>query len=236
MKSSRRSRSRSIHQPIAAVRSRTPARKSLWRILLATVVIICAVLLIAIYLAASIYFYKEETTTSADAAIVMGAAVWQNKPSPVFQERINHAIKLYHSHTIKMIIFTGGQGEANEDAESVAARQYALKYGVHPQDILIEDKSHTTFQNLYYAKEVATHRNLATFLIVSDPLHMKRSILIAHDLGMYVRPSPTSTSRYQGLHSQFHFLMRETYFYAKYLVKRITLSPTELTKMELEIK
>ncbi|MGJ5635024.1 YdcF family protein, partial [Nostoc sp. CALU 1950] len=75
---------------------------------LITVTLISALLLAIASSASSIYLYGSSTNNiKADAAIVLGAAVWGEEPSPVFRERINHAINLYKNGSVKTIIFTG---------------------------------------------------------------------------------------------------------------------------------
>lgn len=170
----------------------------------------------------SIYFYgNNNNVIKADAAIVLGAAVWGEEPSPVFRERINHAINLYKNGDILVIIFTGGIGDRDESAEAIIAKRYAIIQGVKSADILIETESRTTNQNLKNAQKVASKYQLTKFLIVSDPLHLKRAVLMAQDLGMDAYPSPTPTTRYRSLNSQLEFLMRETYFYFVYLLFKI---------------
>jgi len=174
------------------------------------------------FIATRIYrFGNSETDTQADAAIVLGAAVWGNQVSPVFRERINHALDLYRQGKVRKIIFTGGQGNKNEPTEASAARAYALQNGAGGNDILIEQRSHTTFENLLNAKQVADSNALRRVLIVSDPLHMRRAITMAQDIGLDAYPSPTPTTRYQGWKSQIPELARETYFYSGYLVTRV---------------
>lgn len=173
-------------------------------------------------LAVSIYFYGNNSTAiRADAAIVLGAAVWNEKPSPVFRERINHGINLYKSDRVNKIIFTGGQGSGKELAEAIVAKNYAVRQGVSELHILTETQSRTTYQNLYYAKQVAEEHQVSQFLIVSDPLHMKRAMLMAKGLGMKAYPSPTPTTKYKSLNSKLPFLLRETYFYIHYLASRL---------------
>jgi uncharacterized SAM-binding protein YcdF (DUF218 family) len=171
----------------------------------------------------SIYSYGNTNfVIKGDAAIVLGAAVWGDKPSPVFRERINHAINLYKTAMVRKIIFTGGVGENDELAEAIVGKRYAQARGVKPGDILIETESRTTHQNLLNAREVAfKYSSLTKFLIVSDPLHLKRAVLMAQDLGMEAYPSPTPTTRYRSFKSQFQFLIRETYFYFVYQIKGI---------------
>jgi uncharacterized SAM-binding protein YcdF (DUF218 family) len=172
-------------------------------------------------LASRIYsFGNTRSDESADAAIVLGAAVWSSGVSPVFRERINHGIELYQKGKVRKLIFTGGQGNPGEPTESSAARDYALQSGVPLQDILIEQKSHTTYENILYAKQVAEGNGIKKVLIVSDPLHMKRAVLMAHDVGLEAEPSPTPSTRYQGLRSQLGLLAHETYYYIGYLIRR----------------
>lgn len=180
-----------------------------------------ALALAACCLAASIYAYADEDAGArADAAVVLGAAVWSREPSPVFRERINHAVALYRERRVRKIIFTGARGSSNEPAESAAAREYAVGLGVPASDVLVESKSHTTYQNLLYAKRVAEGHGLRRLLVVSDPLHMRRAMSMAGDLGLDARPSPTRTTRYRSAGAQLEQLLRETYYYAGYLLGR----------------
>lgn len=185
-----------------------------------TVLALVSMILTAVgYSAISIYVYGNTPYVGkADAAIVLGAAAWGNQPSPVFRERINHGINLYNSGNIRSLIFTGGKGESDEPAESVVAKRYAIANGVPEANILTETQSRTTWQNLYYAKQVAVAHQLKRVLIVSDPLHLKRAVLMAQDLGIDAYPSPTPTTRYRSLKSKLQFLARETYFYFVYLL------------------
>jgi uncharacterized SAM-binding protein YcdF (DUF218 family) len=191
-------------------------------LILVIVALISALLLALASSASSIYLYGSSTTNiKADAAIVLGAAVWGKEPSPVFRERIKHAINLYKNGSVKTIIFTGGVGESNEPAEAIVGKNYALARQVKAADILTETQSRTTHQNLKNALEVANAHQLTKFLIVSDPLHMKRAVSMAQGLGMDAHSSPTPTTRYRSFHSQMEFLSRETYFYIVYLVFKI---------------
>jgi uncharacterized SAM-binding protein YcdF (DUF218 family) len=189
-----------------------------WWLLLLVALPICAVL----YIAVSIYCFPTlHKERRADAVIVLGAAVWGERVSPVFAERINHAIELYQSGKAGKIIFTGGKGESNEPAESIAAKDYAISHGVAARDILIETKSRSTYENLLYAKEVMAENGLKSTLVVSDPLHMKRSMRMAADLGLTAFPAPTPTTRYRSLSKQLDLLGHETYFYIVYLFQQV---------------
>src|SRR5215216_7274811 len=171
-------------------------------------VIFSVAVLAAGLLAWRIYsFGSASSNARADAAVVLGAAVWTREVSPVFRERINHAINLYQKGQVRKLIFTGGQGNPGEPTESSAARQYALESGVPASDILIEEKSHNTYENILNAKQLADTHGIKRVLIVSDPLHMKRAMAMATDVGLTADPSPTPSTRYQGLKSQIGLLV-----------------------------
>jgi uncharacterized SAM-binding protein YcdF (DUF218 family) len=147
---------------------------------------------------------------------VLGAAVEDDRPSPVFQGRIDHAIALLQRRQVQSIIFTGGQGEGDRLSESQAAKNYAIAQGIPPDRIFTESVSRTTRQNLLEAKKIIQAQKFSNCLLVSDPLHMKRADWMMRDLGISGRPSPTPSTRYQSWQSQVPFLLRETYFYHHY--------------------
>ncbi|HZJ45852.1 MAG TPA: YdcF family protein [Pyrinomonadaceae bacterium] len=192
------------------------------RVLKVLVVTLILMLIVTLFTAANIYSYGNTSSeANADAAIVLGAAVWGNQVSPVFKERINHAINLYRQGRIRKLIFTGGQGNRNEPTEAAAARNYALQNGVPLSDVLIEQQSHTTYENMVYAKRLADQNGLKKILIVSDPLHMKRAVTMAHDVGLDAYPSPTPTSKYRSLKIQTSELARETFYYLGYCTENL---------------
>jgi len=188
------------------------------KIVLAIIAVTVVVLTVT---AARIYTYSSVAVDKqADAAVVLGAAVWSQNVSPVFRERINHAVDLYRKGKVRKLIFTGGQGNSNEPTEAAAASSYAQANGIPIQDILVEQKSHTTFENIVNAKQLADANSLKTVLIVSDPMHMKRAMTMARDVGLRAYPSPTPTTRYVGWRTQMSELARETFYYLGYLIAR----------------
>ena len=155
---------------------------------------------------------------SSDCIIVLGAAVNGDKPSPVFEERINHAVTLYEKELSDKIIFTGGYGIEKEYSESSVGASFAIASGIKSDCILKEEVSRTTRQNLVEAKKIMDALEFKTAIIISDPLHLKRASKMALDLDILAVTSPTPTSRYRSLKTKLGFLVREIYFYNHYLV------------------
>lgn len=159
----------------------------------------------------AIYSYAQvDETRPADVAIVLGAGTRRDRPSPVFRERIDHAIDLYRRGLVQAIILTGGVGQGRLTADSEIAREYALAEGVPPEVIHIETTSETTLQNLQEAQRIMGTTGYRSALIVSDPLHMYRAMAMAESLGMEAYSSPTPTSRINSWWANLFFLMRET--------------------------
>jgi uncharacterized SAM-binding protein YcdF (DUF218 family) len=159
----------------------------------------------------AIYSYAQrDETRQADVAIVLGAGTRGDRPSPVFRERIDHAIDLYRRGLVQAIILTGGVGQGRLVADSEIAREYALAEGVPDEVIYVETISETTLQNLQEAQQLMTDLGADTALVVSDPLHMYRAMGMAADLNMDAYASPTPTSRFNSWWSNLFFLVRET--------------------------
>lgn len=168
-------------------------------------------------LSAAIWSYgARNQAEKADCAIVLGAAVYGDRPSPVFEERIRHGIALYQTGLVAKIIFTGGCGTGAEHAESEVAAAYAARAGVPAADLLTERRSRTTQQNLAEAKLLMDAHGLRTAILVSDPLHMRRAMWMAGDLGIAAVPSPTPTTRYRSLKTKLEFLRHELYYWHHY--------------------
>lgn len=177
------------------------------------------VILFVAYCAYSIWsFSNNNELAQTDAAIVLGAAVWDDSPSPVLRERINHAILLYEQGYVDHIIFTGGKGRGDQYSESEVSKAYAIQHNVDADIIFMETESTITAENLEYAYAVGQENGFKTYTIVSDPLHMKRSTVIAEHLGMDVYSSPTPSSVYQSMKTKLPFLCREIFFYAGYIL------------------
>ena len=154
----------------------------------------------------------------ADVAIVLGAAVWRDKPSPVFEARVRHGVELYQQGLVKKLLFTGGLAEGDRLAESEAARAFAVASGVPAADTLVETVSRTTAQNAREAAAVMARENLRSAIIVSDPLHLRRALAMFADLGIEAVPSPTPHTRYTEPGEKLDFLLRETLYLQGYRI------------------
>jgi uncharacterized SAM-binding protein YcdF (DUF218 family) len=180
-----------------------------------------SIIILIISNAFNIYFFGHSNEIiNADAAVILGSTVWNDKPSPVFRERINHGIWLYKNGYVKYLIFTGGFGKNSLVSEASVARDYAIKNSIPSDKIFIEEYSRITFENLIYAKKIIEQNNFNKIIIVSDPLHMKRAITMAKDINLNVYSSPTKTTRYISIKTKLPFLFYELFLYTIYKIYR----------------
>jgi uncharacterized SAM-binding protein YcdF (DUF218 family) len=149
---------------------------------------------------------------NADVAIVLGAAVWDAEPSPVFAARIDHAIWLFEKGQVKRLVFTGGRAEGDRLSEAEAAKDYAVAKGVPPSAIYVETTSTSTHGNLSNANGIMQRLGVRTAVIISDPHHLLRAGMIADRIGIVHELSPTPTSRYKSFGAKTSQLFRETYY------------------------
>ena len=163
----------------------------------------------------------RDQAAPADAIIVLGAAAYDAKPSPVFEERIRHGLDLYRRGYAPVLIFTGGYGGAGARfSESQVARRYALRQQVPEDAILIETESRTTRQNLEQARALMRQHDLHRVIVVSDPLHMARALRLCSELGIDARASSTPSTRFRSFQTRWRFLAQEIYFFHRDLVMR----------------
>jgi len=189
-------------------RRRTRLFDWLWRL--------CVLLLLWLLGVAAwiIWVGDRDQAAPSDAIIVLGAAAYDAKPSPVFEERIRHGLDLYRQGLAPKLIFTGGFGGATARfSESQVARRYALKQQIPAQDILIESRSRTTRQNLVEAKRLMDAHGMRRVILVSDPLHMARALRLSRELGIDALASSTPSTRFRSFHTSWRFLAQEIYFF-----------------------
>ncbi|WP_429002021.1 YdcF family protein [Xanthomonas sacchari] len=170
---------------------------------------------VAIYI---VWVGDRDQAAPADAIIVLGAAAYDAKPSPVFEERIRHGLDLYQRGYAPTLIFTGGFGNGARFAESQVARRYALRHDVPADAILIETVSRTTRQNLIEARRLMREHGLHRVIVVSDPLHMARALRLCQELQIDALASSTPSSRFRSFQTRWRFLLQELYFFHRDLV------------------
>lgn len=165
--------------------------------LLARLIVLAAVAVVVLAAYAAYRIWDQGTRDEqrpTDAIVVMGAAQYDGRPSPVFAARLDHAIDLFHAGLARWLIVTGGKQEGDRTTEAASARAYAVAKGVPDRAILAEDRSRTTLQSIRGVAALMRSEDLASAVFVSDPTHMLRVLRMASDEGIEAYGSPTRTS------------------------------------------
>ncbi|MBX3134429.1 MAG: YdcF family protein [Gemmatimonadaceae bacterium] len=135
----------------------------------------------------------RDEARAAQAIVVLGAAQYRGRPSPVLRARLDHAVGLYAQGIAPRIVLTGGVAEGDTASEAAVSRLYALQAGVPDSAILLENEGRTTAQSLARVARLLHARRLDTVVVVSDPFHVRRAGLVAQREGLVVYASPTRT-------------------------------------------
>jgi uncharacterized SAM-binding protein YcdF (DUF218 family) len=161
---------------------------------LLTVVVVAVFALWVISATAVLIWSSRDEARPAQAIVVLGAAQYAGKPSPVLRARLDHALDLWNRHLAALLILTGGTGAGDTTSEAAVGRTYARKHGVPDSAILVENEGRTTSESMRAVAGMLEVRGLQTALLVSDPFHMLRLRILARRFGFTPYTSPTQTS------------------------------------------
>lgn len=159
-----------------------------------TIMVVGVFALWVISAAAVLIWSSRDEARPAQAIVVLGAAQYAGKPSPVLRARLDHALDLWNRRLAKLLILTGGTGSGDTTSEAAVGRTYARKHGVPDSAILVENEGRTTSESMKAVAGMLEVRGLQTALLVSDPFHMLRLRILARRFGFTPYTSPTQTS------------------------------------------
>jgi uncharacterized SAM-binding protein YcdF (DUF218 family) len=151
---------------------------------------------------------RHDGAREADAVVVLGAAQYDGVPSPVLQDRLDHALELYQAQLAPLIVLTGGRQEGDRFTEATAGYNYLRAKGVPDEDLLKEVDGHSTWESLAASARFLIARDLTEVVLVTDGYHAYRVEAIAEDLGLDATVSP-SESRLQDA-QELRQITRET--------------------------
>ncbi len=141
--------------------------------------------------AAVAWYASHDRAAPADAIVVLGAAQYLGRPSPVLRTRLDHARTLHARGLAPRIVLTGGTAEGDTTSEAAVARVYLMARGVPDSLLLLEENGRTSQQSLRAVGELLRARDLKRVIVVSDPFHVFRASLLARGQGLKAFTSPT---------------------------------------------
>ncbi len=128
----------------------------------------------------------------ADVIVVLGAAEYSGRPSPVLKARLDYGLELFHRQLAPRLLTTGGAGGDPIFTEAEVARDDLVRQGVPPEAVIVEEGGATTMQSTAAAAEILHRMGLRSCLVVSDGYHIFRAkkMLEAQGLRAYGAPRP----------------------------------------------
>lgn len=154
---------------------------------------------------------RRDDAAPADAIVVLGAAQYNGRPSPVFRSRLDHAAALFHRGLAPLVIVTGGVGAGDSLSEAAVGRSYLLTAGVPDSAVAAEAAGRTSAASIRAAATHLRAQGGRRVVLVSDGFHLLRLRFLARRLGLGATGSPAPESPITS-HSrrEFGYLLAES--------------------------
>jgi vancomycin permeability regulator SanA len=191
-----------------------------------TVGLLCLVALVCLAFAVTYWAIDRRSglddSAPADVILVLGSAVWPNEqPSPSLRARTERAIELYQQGYAPYLLLSGGLGRY-PPAEAEVMRRLAVEAGIPQEALILDLEAHSTWESMEKARDIMEQEGWQTAIIVSDPFHIERSLLMAGDAGFAAYGSPALDSPTYTIPSRrLFYTSREVLALWWYVVQRV---------------
>ncbi|MBW3602793.1 MAG: YdcF family protein [Actinobacteria bacterium] len=180
-----------------------------WSVRLIAVVLLASVAYLTITFAQIWLAARRNHAHPVEAIIVLGAAQYDGRPSPVLRARLDHAADLYARGLADVIVVTGGRAPGDRFTEATAAAVYLHGRGVPDSAIRREVEGDSSYESIAASALFLRREGLTEVLLVSDPFHNYRIVAIAEDVGLDAAASATPDSPIRG-EAALKRMLRET--------------------------
>lgn len=133
----------------------------------------------------------RDDRTPVDAIVVLGAAQYDGRPSPVLKRRLDHALELYRADVAPEIVLTGGKRDGDRFTEAFTGFKYLRQAGVPDDALVIISDGANTWESLAAAARQLKAQGDNRIVLVSDPYHNERLLGTAEELGLSAGVSST---------------------------------------------
>jgi len=149
---------------------------------------------------------SRDEASPADIILVLGAAEYRGRPSPVLKARLDHAAELYQKGMAPRILTTGGAGGDPVFTEGGVGRSYLMTKGVPADAIVVETEAESTVESTAMAGEIMRRMGLHSVIVVSDGYHIYRVKRMLQSSGMRVYGSPRKELPTDTFHAGWNFV------------------------------
>jgi len=191
-----------------------------------TVGLLCLVALVCLAFVVTYWAIDRRSglddSAPADVILVLGSAVWPNEqPSPSLRARTERAIELYQQGYAPYLLLSGGLGRYPPE-EAEVMRRLAVEAGIPQEAMILDMEAHSTWESMEKARDIMEQEGWQTAIIVSDPFHIERSLLMAGDAGFAAYGSPALDSPTYTIPSRrLFYTSREVLALWWYVVQRV---------------
>jgi len=181
----------------------------------------CLLLAWCLYTYYVLIFNEQQPLHKADAGIVLGAALWNEQPSPALKERLDYAIELYEQGLFDYFILSGGKPSYSRGlSEAEGMQQYLVEAGIPVDKLLLESQSSDTYENLLFSQRVADNHQVSSTIIITHNYHTKRAEDIARHVGLeHVQTAGVETTV---LNESYHYT-REMLAFTKWQLNKMVM-------------
>src|SRR3954465_3811579 len=137
---------------------------------------------------------QQDQRRAVDAIVVLGAAQYNGRPSPVLRARLDHALQLYGEGLAPRMVVPGGVGRGDPTSEAIVGRHYLLARNVPPAAVVVQPQGRSTQASMTAVADWLESEGLHSVILVSDPFHMFRLRLEARRTNLEAYTSPTESS------------------------------------------
>ena len=153
---------------------------------------------------------RDDQRRAVDAIVVLGAAQYNGRPSPVLRARVDHALTLYRLRLAPRIVLTGGTHPGDNESEAQVGRRYLTDAGVPTDSLITLSEGQSTEASMTAVARWAAMTGARTILLVSDGFHLARLRIEAArwPIEAFTSPAPQSPIN-PGGRGEFGYLARE---------------------------
>lgn len=169
-------------------------RRGRWALRVGLAVLVGLVVYVTVTFIQVVVAGHADDTDRSDAIVVLGAAQYDGRPSPVLRERLDHARQLYEDGVAPRILLTGGKRSGDRFTEAYAGYRYLVAQGVPREDLLVVSDGSSTWDSLRAAERVLRREGAGRVTLVSNSYHALRLRGIAGEIGVDAGVSPTGAA------------------------------------------
>lgn len=158
-----------------------------WFRVLFVLVVLLLILVLLLFIVVSVQMLRAAAAPPPESAtvIVLGAAIYDDRPSPMLADRLNAAARYLEANPDSVCIVSGGQGADEDYPEATIMKRYLLELGIEEARIIEEAASTNTYENIEFSANIIRERGLSEITVIAtQEFHQYRAQKMAENAGL----------------------------------------------------